>query len=304
MPPLWVSFPKRICVSAAAGALHNPAPTCTPNRPRLGSLMKQNPDPREMPDGTAPAAPSLQAHHRLSVRGQAGALHLNVQAGLTAPWTVLFGPSGCGKSTVLRALCGLTDLAVSFTRYSASDGSGTSLENTPPERRQLAYAPQQAALFPHLTVRENIAFATAVRRRSNPQTVPLEEILALLQLDPLAGRKPHHLSGGERQRVALARALAVPDARLLLLDEPFAGVDRALRDDLLPRIRAWLAHRNLPALSVTHDVDEALLLQADVLRLHEGRSLAQGPAPHILAPEMQRLLATLHPHTIPASSRE
>jgi ABC-type sulfate/molybdate transport systems ATPase subunit len=104
---------------------------------------------------------------------------------------------------------------------------------------------------------------------------------------------PAQLSGGERRRVALARAFAVPNARLVLLDEPFTGLDRRLRDDLLPRMQAWLAIRGIPVLSVTHDVDEALLLDADVIRLENGRVLTQGSAREVLAGERDRLLEAL-----------
>ena len=105
--------------------------------------------------------------------------------------------------------------------------------------------------------------------------------------------RPTELSGGERRRVALARAFAVPNARLMLLDEPFTGLDRALRDELIPKMQAWLAVRNIPVLSVTHDVDEALLLNADVIRLEDGRVQAQGPAREVLAQERERQLAAL-----------
>ncbi len=117
--------------------------------------------------------------------------------------------------------------------------------------------------------------------------------MQMFDLNRLANRRPHNLSGGERQRVSLARALAVPDTQLLLLDEPFAGVDRALRDDLIPLLQSTLAARRIPVLSVTHDVDEALLCAAEVIRLTDGRNAAQGPTATVLAPEIDRILQTL-----------
>ena len=253
--------------------------------------------------------PTANPHHRLSVEGRAGAVSFAFAASFNAPWTVLFGPSGSGKSTLLRALCGLTGdlpnhLRIRLTRRPSPDDLWEELDGphhtTPPEGRQLGYAPQQAALFPHLSVFENVAFASRVRRKARqrshtdePAHALADEALALLELESYAQRRPHELSGGERQRVSLARALAVPNARLVLLDEPFAGVDRALRDHLLPRIQAWLAHRGTPAISVTHDVDEALLFRAEVIRLHDGRAAAQGPAHLVLAEETNRILRIL-----------
>lgn len=232
-------------------------------------------------------------HHRFTLRGHQGQLSLHVDASLTAPWTVLFGPSGSGKSTILRALAGLTpNVQVTFERCTPDTQAWVALHQQPAHRRRLAYDPQQAPLFPHLTVADNIRFAESLRPVPNSTSL-LTEITALLQLAPLLAKRPQQLSGGERQRVSLARALAVPDAQLLLLDEPFAGLDRALRDDLLPRLRDHLQARRLPVLSVTHDPDEALLLQAEVLRVHNGQLTAQGPAPQVLTDEITRLATIL-----------
>ncbi len=241
------------------------------------------------PNSTQPAA-----HHRLRVQGRIGALPLHVHTSFRAPWTVLFGPSGCGKSTLLRAMCGLNaGLKVEFSRHDAP-GVWTALQDAshsrPPERRALAYAPQQAVLFPHLSVLENIGFASAVRGLPSENTGGAREAIALLELEPLAKRMPRDLSGGERQRVSLARALAVPQPKLLLLDEPFSGVDRTLRNRLLPRMRDWLAERKVPVVSVTHDVDEVFLLGAEVVHLGEGRVLAQGTPREVLAEEVERVL--------------
>lgn len=247
--------------------------------------------------GTRTSAEQTEPHTRLSVQGRVGSLTLNFEAEFSTPWTILFGPSGCGKSTLLRAFCGLTgDLFVQCATRPKAKGIWTVVQDTnstlAPEQRQLAYAPQQAGLFPHLTVRENIAFAQSVRR-SSTRTGLTEEAIALLQLEAIVDRQPNELSGGERQRVSLARALAVPEARLVLLDEPFAGVDRALRDRLLPRVRAFLTERQIPAISVTHDVDEAFLLEAEVIRLHDGCNTGQGPASRVLAVEAARTVRLL-----------
>ena len=229
------------------------------------------------------------------MRGCVGALTLDFEANFSAPWTVLFGPSGCGKSTLLRAICGLQqDLAIQCLRYQASGAAAITLQTerqaVPSERRDMAYAPQGAGLFPHLSVAKNVEFPQSVRSISRigySNASNTDELLDLLQLKTLATRLPRELSGGQRQRVSLARALAVPNARLVLLDEPFSGVDRALRDELLPRVQQHLAGRGVPVISVTHDVDEAFLLGAEVIRLLDGKNAAQGPATAILAREAQ-----------------
>jgi molybdate transport system ATP-binding protein len=249
------------------------------------------------------------AHHRLHVEATLGALRLDAVLEFAAPWTVIFGPSGSGKSSLLRAMCGLLQASqlefASRTPDAGESGQWTAIDSasscTPPYLRNLAYAPQGAILFPHLTVRENVAFALNSRRKpSRRQTIApptrlacVEEALDLFALTALADRKPRDLSGGERQRVNLARAFAVPQPRLMLLDEPFTGVDRPLRDALLPRMQQQLAALGIPAISVTHDVEEALLLRADVIRLDAGQVIAQGPALQALAPERERMLRVL-----------
>ena len=238
---------------------------------------------------------SLAPHHHFEADLRHGPLHLRVAFDLTAPWSVLFGPSGSGKSTILRAICGF------FPRSSVVFASVNSIgwtelqgkhHQTPPQSRGLAYAPQGAALFPHLNVRKNISFAADATGQPSPHL--LHEVLDLFELAPLADRMPRDLSGGERQRVNLARAFAVPQPKLFLLDEPFSGVDRAMRDALLPRIQQHIAQLSVPVISVTHDVEEALLLNAEVIRLEQGAVIDQGPASQVLGEERTRMLKILH----------
>ena len=235
-------------------------------------------------------------HHRLAVEGDVGALRLDVVLEFAAPWTVIFGPSGSGKSSLLRAMCGLLPgVEAEFARRAAGEWVG--METLESSRRQLGYAPQQATLFPHLSVRKNVAFATAQRPRGRAAWKKAETVvdaaLELFSLQMLEDRLPGEISGGEGQRVNLARAFVVPGARLMLLDEPFSGVDRKLRDAMLPGMKAWLAELDLPVISVTHDVDEALLLGAEVVRLEQGRVVAQGAAAEVLAEERVRMLGNL-----------
>ena len=240
---------------------------------------------------------SLEVHHTLAVNGSAGSLPLSFDARFSAAWTVLFGPSGCGKSTLLRAMCGFgRGLNIRFLRTDGGEG-GLVLEGEgvwlPAQKRRLGYAPQNAGLFPHLSVAENVGFGVRVRARMPGSPALVEAALDLLRLGDLRNRLPRELSGGERQRVSLARALAIPDICLLLLDEPFAGIDRALRDQLLPGIQQWVERHRVPVISVTHDVDEVFLLGAEVVRLHDGRIAAQGRPAEVLADEAERVQQAL-----------
>ncbi len=185
-------------------------------------------------------------HHTLRVDASLGPLQVAAGMKLSAPWTILFGPSGSGKSSILRAACGLIPSAnVHFARRTSVgwEKLQTHSSSIPTHLRNLAYAPRGSVLFPHLTVRQNVSFATDIRHQ--PDSAATELALDLFQLMPLAHRRPRDLSGGERQRVNLARAFAVPSPHLLLLDEPFTGVDRSLRDSLLPRMQQHAIDRGI-----------------------------------------------------------
>lgn len=230
--------------------------------------------------------------HRLDLKATLGAMELEVACNFTAPWTVLFGPSGSGKSSVLRGMCGLLRGAhMSFVRV--ENGASVDLAGRAIEHRDLSYAPQGAAVFPHLCVGDNVAFGMRVCKEPPKDSTLVDEALSLFRLHALSGRRASELSGGERQRVALARAFATPGAKLMLLDEPFSGLDRALRDELLPEMQLWLARHRIQCISVTHDVDEALLLDAQVVRMAEGRVAGAGPAREVLGQERERLLGAL-----------
>ena len=242
-----------------------------------------------------PHPPHNRAHHHVEAGLRTGPLRLHLAFDLTAPWTVLFGSSGSGKSTLLRAIAGLFPKAfIHFTRCTPNGPQNLQGKHhsTPPQRRNLAYAPQGSALFPHLTVLQNIRFPSEVSH--HPSTPDIPAVLTLFDLNSLAHRMPRDLSGGERQRVNLARAFAVPEPTLFLLDEPFSGVDRAMRDTLLPRMQQHIAQLGVPVLSVTHDVEEALLLNAEVIRIEQGSVKDQGPAARVLAEERAAMLTILN----------
>ncbi len=190
----------------------------------------------------------------------------------------LLGPSGCGKTTVLRSIAG----------FQAPDEGEILLDGVivagrgicrPPEQRGIGMVFQDFALFPQLTVEDNIRFGLRHLPRS-AQRERVTELLALVGLPTLARAWPHQLSGGQQQRVALARALA-PRPSLLLLDEPFSSLDVDLREQLARELRAILRQEGTSAILVTHDQHEAFAMADDICVLHQGR-LQQQDTPYNL----------------------
>ncbi|HEY0156533.1 MAG TPA: ATP-binding cassette domain-containing protein [Thermoanaerobaculia bacterium] len=185
-----------------------------------------------------------------------GEITLDVTLQLDARTTALFGPSGAGKTTLLECIAGLRR-----PKRGRIELHGREVSNLPPRLRRIGYVPQDDALFPHLSVRQNVFYGAREEGAG---------VIAVLELAPLLERSVERLSGGERKRVALARALLTkPD--LLLLDEPLAGVDHALRDrvlEYLVRVRDELA---VPTVYVTHDMAEAAALCDEVVLLDRGR---------------------------------
>jgi ABC-type Fe3+/spermidine/putrescine transport system ATPase subunit len=176
------------------------------------------------------------------------------------------GPSGCGKTTVLQAIAGFVDPDEGDIRI-----DGASLLPVPPERRETAMLFQQYALFPHLTVHDNIGFGLRMRGVPKPESIArVKDALRLVQIESLADRYPRQLSGGQRQRVALARAV-VTRPRVLLLDEPFGALDQNLRDDMQVELRKLQQNLGITALIVTHDQKEALILSDRVAVMNAGR---------------------------------
>lgn len=160
------------------------------------------------------------------------------------------GPSGGGKTTLLRVLAGVERRGVGTVKVFGSPWQDAHTF-VPPWERGVGWVPQDAALFPHLDVRGNLLYAGAQRANSAGAT-DLGQVAALLGVSHLLDRAPRHLSGGERQRVALGRAL-LSGPRLLLLDEPFAALDRPLRARVSADLAAWCAERRLPVVLATHD---------------------------------------------------
>lgn len=229
-------------------------------------------------------APILEA----AIEYRRAGFTLHAEFALRSPWTVLFGASGAGKTTLLRILAGLTQPATGSIRLGANHFLDTSRKRAlPPGQRKIGFVLQQAALFPHLTARENINFGLNQWKRA-AREARIEEVLSLFEIAPLANRKPKQLSGGERQRVALAQALA-PRPELLLLDEPFNALDAPTRAAVIEKLRAAA----VPVLYVSHDLGDAWQINADAILLDAGRILSQGPTRTILAPQREQILAQL-----------
>ena len=189
-------------------------------------------------------------------------LDLEVPAGSIV---ALLGPSGCGKTTTLRMIAGLEQPdagTVTVGERILNDGGLM----VAPEQRRIGMVFQDYALFPHLDVAANVAYALG--KRADPERVAT--VLGLVGLEGYGGRSVHELSGGEQQRVALARALA-PGPDLLLLDEPFSNLDASLRERLRSEVRAILTEAGVTTLFVTHDQEEALSLADSVAVMHAGR---------------------------------
>jgi spermidine/putrescine ABC transporter ATP-binding subunit len=178
----------------------------------------------------------------------------------------LLGPSGCGKTTILRAIAGFVAPEAGRIEVGGADITGL-----PPERRQTAMLFQSYALFPHMTVAQNVAFGLKMRRLRRPEIARrVEAALALVRLEEFATRYPAELSGGQQQRAALARAL-VTEPQLLLLDEPFGALDQNLREAMQVELRKLQQRLGITTILVTHDQQEALILSDLIAVMNAGR---------------------------------
>ncbi len=182
----------------------------------------------------------------------------------------LLGPSGCGKTTLLRLIAGLDRPHAGTIEVDGRVVESAAM-HVPPERREVGLVFQEYALFPHLSVEDNVAFGLS---RGPNQAGRVEEMLGQVGLEGLGTRMPHELSGGQQQRVALARALA-PGPRLIMLDEPFSNLDPALREGVRREVRRVLRGANATAIIVTHDQEEAMSLADEVAVMMDGRILQQ-----------------------------
>ena len=209
--------------------------------------------------------------------GARGAFRLEVDLDVPARGiTALYGPSGSGKTTCLRAFTGLERMRGSIRVGEETWQDDVRRVFTPAHERALGYVLQDAGLFAHLSVRANVEYGRKRRaRRSAGPLLDVAGVVELLGIGSLMDRSPAHLSGGERQRVALARAL-VAGPRLLLMDEPLASLDAARKAEVLPYLERLRDELSIPAIYVSHSIDEVARLARHVVLLEGGRVVASG----------------------------
>ena len=185
----------------------------------------------------------------------------------------LLGPSGCGKSTLLRCIAGLTPVDSGRILL-----DGTDLVPMSPQKRGIGMVFQSYALFPNMTVAQNVAFGLRMQKvKGEDSQVRVDEVLRMVELQDFAGRYPHQLSGGQCQRVALARSL-VTRPRLLLLDEPLSALDARIRKHLREQIRQIQRELGLTTVFVTHDQEEALTMSDRIFLMNQGKIVQSGDA--------------------------
>ncbi|MEE9100008.1 ABC transporter ATP-binding protein [Pseudomonas nitroreducens] len=188
-------------------------------------------------------------------------------------FVTLLGPSGCGKSTLLRCIAGLTPVDSGRILLDGED-----IVPKSPQKRGIAMVFQSYALFPNMTVEQNVAFGLRMQKVPAAESAQrVREVLEMVELGPLAARYPHQLSGGQCQRVALARSL-VTRPRLLLLDEPLSALDARIRKHLREQIRRIQQELKLTTVFVTHDQEEALTLSDRIVLMNAGRIVQSGDA--------------------------
>ena len=222
-----------------------------------------------MPDVPAPRLEVSHIVRSFGGRRVVDDVTLSVAAGQV---TCLLGPSGCGKSTTLRMIAGVERVDAGEVRLDGVTVAGPGV-HMPPELRSVGLMFQDFALFPHLTVADNVGFGLRADRAAKARRI--DELLEKVDLSGFGRKHPHELSGGEQQRVALARALA-PRPRVMLMDEPFSGLDNRLRDGIRDRTLELLKEEGTAVLLVTHEPDEAMRMADEIALMRQGRIVQKG----------------------------
>ncbi|GMU72391.1 MAG: molybdenum ABC transporter ATP-binding protein [Burkholderiales bacterium] len=218
----------------------------------------------------------------VALRGRLGSFGYDVAFASPGSVTALFGPSGAGKSSIASAIAGIVRPDEGHVRldgtvfFDAARGV-----NVPPHRRGIGYVFQDARLFPHLSVERNLRFGLE-RARDRAVYAAFDDVVSLLAIGPLLGRKPRGLSGGERQRVALGRAL-LGQPKLLVLDEPLASLDAGHRGEILPYLTGLRDAYSVPMVYVSHTIDEVVRLATHVVLVARGGVVATGPVEEIFS---------------------
>jgi molybdate transport system ATP-binding protein len=219
----------------------------------------------------------------IAVRHRLGGFTLDATFQSRGRLTALFGPSGSGKTSLVKVVAGLIRPDEGHVRIDGEPlvdrEAGVFL---PPHRRRLGYVFQEARLFPHLTVRNNLLFGHRFLPRALRKPAELDKVLELLGIGHLLGRRPGGLSGGEKQRVAIGRAL-LAQPRLLLMDEPLASLDEARKAEILPYLEKLRDEAGIPIVYVSHAMVEVARLASTVALVDAGQIVACGPAPDILS---------------------
>jgi molybdate transport system ATP-binding protein len=234
-------------------------------------------------------------HHEVSVQVRkrlGNDFELDLAISFPPGISILFGPSGAGKTTLLDCIAGLVRPGIGRIAIAQNALFDSALGiNIPPQRRKVGYVFQDLALFPHLSVEDNVEYGLSQldnqerRRRS-------AAILESFRIAHLHSRRPGQISGGERQRVALARALVI-DPGILLLDEPLAALDAATKSKIVEDLRAWNHEHRIPVVYVTHSRDEVFALGERVVVLEDGRIIAQGTPHQVMTAPRQETVAQL-----------
>lgn len=228
------------------------------------------------------ASPQLGVNiEKRTSRGRGASFTLNTEFVARPGFTILFGASGAGKTTLLDCIAGLQ--TPDRGHIAIGDDALFDLKsgvNIPPNRRSVGYLLQSLALFPHMTVEQNVRYG--LDKLSESERVErCREVLESFRIAPLAHRRPGEISGGERQRVALARTL-VTRPRVLLLDEPLTALDAVTKSQILGDLRSWNNRRGIPILYVTHQREEVFALGENVIVLDAGRIVARGAPQEVL----------------------